>query len=140
MAYDAPSYDYARRVQETTHNKNMGDIAGDYGRFISQERFRRTTGDMGDQFRRQMPKVGSQFNRRGIYNSGLRQQGQRDFAQNYQQQLGRAQYDQAAEEQKFGLERSASDANYKILLQQLFEQLQGQRAQGYDPYAAVRQF
>jgi hypothetical protein len=138
MAYQTGVYDYTTRVNDLGKRKGLEDVAGDYGRFMSQERFRRQNADNTSAFQKRFPQIGSQFNRRGLWNSGLRQQGQRDFTQSFQDQQSRAQFDQGAEEQKFQLERTASDAAYQDALRQLFEQFSVQRAAGYDPFAAVR--
>jgi hypothetical protein len=138
MAYGTPIYDYEQKRSGLTQRKGLEDVGRDYGRFMSQERFRRNSADMGDRFRQGMPKVGSAFNRRGIYNSGLRQQGQNDFVKNYQQQVDRAQFDYGAEVQQDQLAQTTSDAAYRQALLDLFEQMQAQRAAGYDPFAGVR--
>jgi hypothetical protein len=138
MAYDTNAYSYTTATNDLAKRKGLEDVAGDYGRFMSQERFRRGNADRESAFKQRFPQIGSQFNRRGMWNSGNRLQGQRDFSQNFQDANSRAQFDQGAEEQKFQLERTASDAAYQAALQQLFEQFSVQRAAGYDPFAAIR--
>lgn len=138
MAYSTPSYDYGKATSRLAENKGYEDVARNYGRFMSQERFRRGAEDAGRQFQQKMPKVGTHYNRRGMWQSGLRQQGQRNFAQDYQRDLGRMQYDQAAAETGFDMQQAQSDAMFQRALLDLYEQLQGGRAAGYDPFAAVR--
>ncbi len=138
MAYGTPVYDYEQERSGLTQRKGLEDVGRDYGRFMSQERFRRQNMDQGQDFRDKFPKVGTHFNRRGMWNSGLRTQGQNRFAQDFAEQQGRTRFDQAAESAQTDLAQSMSDASYQQALLGLFEQLQSQRAAGYDPFAAVR--
>jgi hypothetical protein len=137
MAYGTPTYDYASGASALTQAKSAQDAAADYGRFMGQERFRRSTGQAEQGFKRQFPAVGQAFNQRGLWNSGQRQQGQQQFAQDYQTAMGNAQFEQAATDQGFQLQQNQRDAQYLLALQQLFEQIQAGRASQYDPYAAV---
>jgi len=136
--YGTPTFNYEQQRSALTQRKGLEDVGRDYGRFMSQERFRRQNKDQSDQFRDSMPKVGTHFNRRGMWNSGLRKQGQQRFAQDFADQQERSRFDQAAENSQTDLAQSTSDANYQIALLQLLEQLQGQRAAGHDPFAATR--
>jgi hypothetical protein len=138
MAYGTPVYDYEQQRSNLTQRKGLEDVGRDYARFMSQERFRRQNQDQSNQFRDNMPKVGTHFNRRGMWNSGLRRQGQQRFAQDFSQAQDRTRFDQAAEGTQFDMAQSMSDANHQQALLQLFEQLQQQRAAGYDPFSAVR--
>lgn len=138
MAYTTPTYDYERARSRIVEDKGTTDAMRDFGRFMGQERFRRSTEDAGRQFRQKFPKVGTHFNRRGMWQSGLRQQGQRDFAQDYQRDLGRLQFDQGAMNTQYDMQQTQSDTGFQRALLDLYEQLQGGRAAGYDPFAAVR--
>lgn len=138
MAYGTPTYNYEQQKSGLTQRKGLEDVGRDYGRFMSQERFRRNNQDQSAQFRDKFPKVGTHFNRRGMWNSGLRKQGQNRFAQDFAQAQDRSRFDQAAESSRFDMEQGMSDAFYQQALLSLFEQLQQQRAAGYDPFSAVR--
>lgn len=138
MAYGTPTFDYERRRSGLAQQKGLEDVGRDYGRFMSQERFRRQNQDMGTQFRDKFPKVGSHFNQRGLWNSGLRKQGQNRFAQDFEQAQSRSRFDQAADASMTDMAQTVSDSNYQQALLSLFEQMQAQRAAGYDPFAAVR--
>jgi hypothetical protein len=138
MAYGTPTYNYESSRSALTQNKGLEDVARNYGRFMSQERFRRAGEDQTLGFQRNMPKVGSRFNRRGMYNSGLRRQGQQEFANDFQRQQARLQYDQGAEATQADMAQAAADARYQQALLDLFERQQLERAAGYDPLAAVR--
>ncbi len=138
MAYGTPSYDYGVATSNLTARKGQEDVARDFGRFMGQERFRRSTQDNQQTFKRQFPNVASHFNQRGLHNSGLRQQGQRQFVQDYNQTQERSNFDRAAEVAGIDLQQTQSDANYQKALLDLYELYQGQRAAGFDPFAAVR--
>lgn len=138
MGYETPGYNYGRQVSNRAQNKGLTDAAEDYGQFLGQERFRRQQADMTQGFQRAMPKVGAQFAQRGMFNSGLRRQGQRDFATAYKDQLGRSQYDQAADQQQFTMKRGINDATYTQGLQTLFDEYKAAGLTGPDPFAAVR--
>lgn len=136
--YGTPNYDYTRATGQLAQNKALTDAANQYGRFLSQERFRRSGEDANLQAKRKFPKVGSHFNRRGLWNSGLRREGQQNFMQDYQRDVNRLQWDQGASEAGFEMRQAQSDASYQQALLDLYERLQAQRAASYDPFAAVR--
>lgn len=135
-AYGTPTYNYNKATSDLALNKGLSDAANEYGRFLSQQRFRRDQQDMGRQFKENMPRVGSSYNRRGIWNSGLRRQGQRQFGEQYNKALQRSQFDQGAADQQYTMAQSASDARYQKALLDLYEQLQSTRA-NTDPFANV---
>lgn len=135
-AYGTPAYDYNKGVSDMALDKSLNDAANDYGLFLSQQRFRRNQNDLGQNFRENMPRVGSSFNKRGIWNSGLRRQGQRKFGEQYNQALQRSQFDQGAEQQQFTMGRTADDARYQRALLDMYEKFQATRA-NTDPYANV---
>ena len=138
MAFQTPTYDFGSRQNRLTQNKGLQDSAQNYGRFLSQERFRRGLDDGQRQFQKRFPQVGRSFNARGLYNSGLRKQGQQEEAQDFQRQTDRYRFDQTANEFQFDNAQAARDAAYQDELLQLYAQMQQQRAAGYDPYAAVK--
>lgn len=136
--YSSPSYEYGQATNRLALEKSQSDAYQDYGRVLGQQRHRRNIEDMGRQFSQNFPRVGSSYNRRGMWNSGLRRQGQRDYAQDYNRSVQRANTDQAQEAQYFQLNRGISDASYQNALLNLYEQYQAARATGYDPFAAIR--
>jgi hypothetical protein len=140
MAYTTPTYDYGRQANDLTTNKGLQDNAQDYGRFLSQERFRRGLGDANRSFKQNFPKIGAGFNARGIYNSGLRKQGQQQEAEEYQRGVTNAQFEQGARETQFEQQRTMGNAQYQQALQTLFENMQRARATQFDPYAGVGGF
>ena len=138
MAFNTPTFDYSRATNNLTTDKGLQDNAQDYGRFLSQERFRRGLGDADRQFKDRFPKVGQGFQNRGMYNSGLRKEGQNKFAGDYQRNVNNARFDFGAQE--FGQEQSNTDrqAGYQRALLSLFEQLQQARGAGFDPFAGIK--
>jgi hypothetical protein len=138
MAYQTPTYNYETARSALTQNKGFEDVARNYGRFMSQERFRRSNEDMQQDFTRKFPKVGTAFNRRGMWDSGLRREGQQQFVGDYNRNQGRLQFDQAQEATRTDMDQARSDALYQQGLLQLLEQLNAGRASGFDPFAAVR--
>lgn len=133
-AYGTPAYDYTKGTSDLARNKTQSDAMNDYGRFISQQRFRRNREDAGLQVKRNFPRVGGGFNRRGIYNSGLRREGQQQYLGDYNRDVQRNLQDEQMENQGFDLQRSFGDANYQAALLDLFERFQGARA-NVDPFA-----
>ena len=105
---------------------------------MGQERHRRNLGDMNREFREGFPRVGSSFNQRGLWNSGLRRGGQREAVNHYARALERVNFDQAASESQFERERALSDSGYQQALLSLLEEYQRERTAGYDPFAAIR--
>lgn len=138
MVYGTPTYDYNQATNSLTQKKGLEDVGRDYGRFMSQERFRRRNMDEGTQFRDRFPKVGTHYNQRGMWNSGLRRQGQNRFAQDFSEAQSRSRFDQAAESAQTDMAQTTSDAQYQQALLQLFEQMKAQSAASYDPFAGIR--
>lgn len=135
-AYGTPAYEYAQGTSGLAQKKAQSDAANEYARFISQQRFRQQQQDLGQQFRRQMPKVGQSFQNRGLWNSGLRRSGQRQFAGDYNQALQRSQQAQAADDQQFQMQQNFNDQDYNLALMDLYQRFQAARA-NTDPFANV---
>ena len=138
MAYSTPQYDYTKSTNSATLNKGLQDISQNYGRFLSQERFRRGLGDANRQFKDQFPRVARNFNSRGIYDSGLRREAQQKNAQDYQRQTDRYRYDYAAEQNADQQAQGLRDAAYQNQLAALFEEFKRQQAAGFDPFANIK--
>lgn len=135
-AYGTPSYDYAKGTNQLAHNKGMSDTANEYGRFLSQQRFRRGREDAGTQMRRKFPKVGGHFQNRGMWNSGIRQEGQREFLGDYNQDIQRSLQDEQLANQGFDMQQTQSDALYQQALLDLYERFQAGRM-NTDPFAQL---
>ena len=138
MAYTTPRFDAGLAQSQLSTQKALTDSAADFGRFMGQQRHRRTTEEMGRGFSQNMPKVGRSFNARGMWNSGLRREGQRNFANDFGRAMGRVNEDQAAGEQQFIREQGLRDASYQQALLQIQEMVDKARAAGVDPFAAIR--
>lgn len=138
--YSTPTYDYGRQTNQLTTNKGLQDIAQNYGRFLSQERFRRGLSDANRTFKQdRFPQIGRSFNRRGMYHSGLRKQAQTREAQNFQRQTDRFRQDYGQEQAMMNQTQAFRDAQYQQAMLALFEDMQRQRAAGYNPYQGIVQ-
>lgn len=137
MSYSTPMYDYDTGVNNLTTQKGLSDIAQTYGRFLSQERFRRGNEDRGRQFHESFPRVGRSMNRRGIYDSGIRREAQQKLAEDFQRQGDRARWDFGAETQGQDIQGALGDAAFQQALFDLASQYQKSRATGFDPFAGL---
>lgn len=127
-AYNTPTADYTARTNDLAKQKGLQDATRQYSQHLSQERFRRGREDQSISYKRNFPKVGSSFNRRGMWNSGLRKSGQREFSGDFQRNVGRINWDQGVNDQRFALEQAQADAAYQGALQSLYDEYQGGRA------------
>lgn len=138
MAYQTPAYDYGKAQNKLSMNKGFEDTTRNYSRYLSQERFRRGREDMDRSFKRTFPKVGQSFNSRGMWNSGLRRGGQRQFTQDVGRDKSRLLEDQGNMNAGYQLQQTQADARYQMALQDLFDQMQAARAAQDDPFSGVR--
>jgi hypothetical protein len=138
MAYGTPVYDYEQARGGLAKKKALTDQSNDFGRFLGQERFRRDKEDMGKDFTQNFPKVGSSFNRRGIWNSGLRKKGQRTAVNATNQNYRRLAEGQATENAQWDMAQTNSDVGYENELLALYDRMQSTRAAGDDPFAGMR--
>jgi hypothetical protein len=138
MAYGTPRFDYGVQGAQLATSKALTDNAQQFGRFMGQERHRRSLSDMNRQFKQDFPRVGSSFNQRGLWNSGVRRQGQRNYAEGYGRAVERSRFDHAAEEANYSRDQTLRDAGHEQAMLALYEQMQRARAAGYDPYEALR--
>jgi hypothetical protein len=138
MAFSTPTYDYGRQTSDLSIRKGTSDVARNLGQFFSQERHRRDLEGLNRTFKDRFPQVGSSYNQRGLYHSGLRRAGQRREAEDYQRGVTAANIGQAENEIGMMTQAALSDAEYQQGLLQLFEDLQKARATGVDPFAAIR--
>ena len=125
--YSDPQGTYLRQTQGIQRQKGLEDATRQYAQGLSQERFRRNREDQTTSFKRNFPKVGTHYNRRGMWNSGMRQQGQREFAGDFQRNVGRTDWDQAAQNQAFQMDQVGSDAQFQAALQSVYDQMQREK-------------
>lgn len=137
MAYSTPTYDFGRQTNDLTTTKGLQDNAQEFGRFLSQERFRRGQSEANRVFQERFPKIGSSFNSRGLYHSGLRREGQRKEAEAFQRGTDNARFEQGAAETQMDMQQTMRDQQYQLALQSLVEQLQKARATTFDPFASI---
>lgn len=128
MSYSTPQYDYDRGVADLTLNKGVEDSTQAFGRFLGQQRYRRGLTDNANTFQRGFPKIGGGYNQRGLFNSGIRQGGQRQAAQDYSTATERLNTDEAAEAGQFQMGQGFRDAAFQARLLALYEELQRSRA------------
>ena len=136
MAYTTPTYEYGKSTSNLTRDKGVADQAADFGRFLGQERHRRGLEDTTRNFQQRMPKVAQSFQNRGFYNSGVRKQGQQQFAEGFQRDVSRQNYDWGLQESAYEMGKVNREADYQAALVELFERLQAARAQD-DPFAQI---
>lgn len=136
MAYSTPRYDYGVASANLAQRHSADQAVQQFGTFLGQQRYRRQAQDADMMFRRNLPRVSAQYNRRGAYNSGLRREGQQQYVGDYARQQQRMTEDEGNVAAQAQLQQTYQQAAYQQALQQLFEQYQAQRAQ-VDPFAAL---
>lgn len=112
------AYDYESRLADLQNRYNQDNAAQEYGRFISQQRFSRNRQDMNDQFAKAFPKFTGQWAGRlgsGIQ-SGVFRQGLTDSVNNFNQNMGRLDADNAAAEGQYQTDFAARQAAYQRML------------------------
>lgn len=134
MAYNTPRYDYGTASANLAQRHSAEQAAQSFGTFLGQQRFRRQSQDADMMFRRNLPRVAGEYNRRGAYNSGLRREAQQQYVGDYGRQQQRATEDEASMMSQAAMADTYRQAAYQAALQQLFEQYAVQRAQ-VDPFA-----
>ena len=128
MAYGTPVYNYERDRGGLARQKALTDQANEFGRFLGQERFRRSKEDLGESFERRFPKVGNSFSRRGIWNSGLRKKGQRTAVNAANKDFRRLAESQATENAQWDMRQTNDDVRYENELLALYDRMQASRA------------
>ncbi len=115
MAYNPPDYGgYERQKADVDYQYGSDSATNAYGRFLSQQRGRRSLGDMSRSFGRQTPKQVSSFGQRGLsgggITSGAMNQSMRNYVGDYARQYGRQQQDNTMELQQYDLNQANMDA------------------------------
>ena len=122
-SYSDPAGQYLQQRKSLRRQKGLEDSARTYAQGLSQERFRRNREDQTIGFQRSFPKVGQSFNRRGMWNSGMRKQGQQQQAGDFKRNLARTDWDQGAQNQGFEMEKASANARYRSALQEARDQM-----------------
>jgi hypothetical protein len=135
MAYGTPVYNYERDRGGLARQKALTDQANEFGRFLGQERFRRSKEDLGESFERRFPKVGNSFSRRGIWNSGLRKKGQRTAVNAANKDFRRLAESQATENAQWDMRQTNDDVRYENELLALYDRMQASRATSEQDFA-----
>ena len=135
MAYGTPTYNYEQARGGLARQKALTDQANEFGRFLGQERFRRSKEDLGESFERRFPKVGNSFSRRGIWNSGLRKKGQRTAVNAANKDFRRLAESQATENAQWDMRQTNDDVRYENELLALYDRMQASRATSEQDFA-----
>lgn len=127
-------------AQEAGVNQQYGQqiAANDYARTLAQQRHARQTGAFNTAQEQARNSVDDPYLRRGIFNSGIRQQGLTDFYNRESQQAGDMQLQQNQELSQLALQRQALQQQQQTALnkikmaqqQDVYNQLQTLKAAG----------
>lgn len=87
---------YQTRRNKLNYDYNASSAANQYGRFVGQQRFDRSRQDLMHQFAQQRQGFDNQYLKRGLFNSGIRNQGLVDYNMNRLNQTNALEQDRAA--------------------------------------------
>lgn len=137
---DYAGYDTQRRNINTDYAAKTA--AGDYGRFVAQQRGSRQVGDLSQQFQRGYPKLAADWGARGQtgprVQSGFYQQAMQQYLGDQQQSQARLGQDLANEQNGMQLSQAGLDAERARALADLEMQKQREIAALAQNIAAVR--
>lgn len=136
--YGSGRYDAGLQGAATQLEKRLRGQATELGRFYGQERFRRGSADAGRQFKDRFPKIGSSFQRRNLWDSGMRKQAQRKEANEFMRARNRARFDYGVEDLNYLIGGAMDNAGFQNQMLGIRENLGRQRATEFDPFAALR--
>lgn len=137
-AYKTPTADYTRKTNQLAQEHSAATAARQYSQYLGQERFRRGREDSTIGYKRNFPRVGSSFNRRGMWNSGLRKAGQKEFSGDYMRGMGRINWDQGVHDQQYAMQQAEADARYQRALQEAHDEFK-MNGVNVDPFKGSRQ-
>lgn len=125
MAYEdfGLSYEAPRRAAREQRDATMAQNA--YSRFLSQQRGTRDFATMERQGSRGLENLGSTLARRGLRNSGIRQQASGDYAQNWMNQRNDLLDALRQQMSQFDLEDASAMSGYNATVGEI--ELQKQR-------------
>jgi len=105
---------YESQAADVQYRYNTDKAANAYGRFLSQQRGSRSTGDLRQTYNRTLPSYKSQFGQRGLMgpgvNSGVQKRAMGNFLGDYTRDYSRAQSDATQEAQNYDLQSANLDA------------------------------
>ena len=127
--YQAPDYGgYERRKGDIEYKYGTDSTANAYGRFLGQQRYDRSSGDMTRGFERSYAPTKSRFGQRGLSGGGVRsgamQQSMGNYIGDYQRDYTRAAQDQTQANQQYDLQQ----ANYDQWRQQALQGVETDKA------------
>jgi hypothetical protein len=123
---------YNSQASDLQYRYNTDKSANAYGRFLSQQRGQRTTGDMSRDFGRALPSYKAQFGQRGLAGpdarSGVMRRSMGNYLGDYTTAYQRAQQDATQEAQQYDMANANLDAQYNNSLAALEQQKQDEIA------------
>lgn len=132
---------YQQRTNTENQQYGAKSAAGDYGRFVAQQRGSRQVGDMARQFQTGYPKLAASWGQRGArpgINSGFYQQAMQQYLGDQQRQQSYLSQDLANEQNQFGLTQASLDAQHQSALSDIDFQKQQEIAALAQNISAVR--
>lgn len=112
MAVDLSGYELQKRNINDDYAAKTA--AGNYGRFVAQQRGARTVGDLARNFQRGYGQQVTAYGARGMtgpnVHSGFYQQAMQRYLGDYQQNLNNANQDIANQNSQFDLDQASQDA------------------------------
>ena len=135
---------YNQQASDLQYRYNTDKSANAYGRFLSQQRGSRTTGDLSRGFNRQLPSYKAGFGQRGLAGPGVRsgsmQRSMGNFLGDYTTAYQRAQQDATQEAQQYDMASAGLDAQYNNSLAALEQQKQDEIANAALAIEALRPY
>lgn len=135
---------YAREANDLQYRYNTDRATNAYGRFLSQQRGRRSLGDLSRNFNRQLPSYRAGLAHRGMIgsgiNSGVMQRAMGNYLGDFSRDYGRIQQDATQEAQNYDLQAAQLDAAYNNSVLALEQRKQGSIANAAQAIEALRPY
>lgn len=135
---------YAQQSADANYRYNTDKANNAYGRFLSQQRGKRTLGDMSQNFNRALPNYKAGFGQRGLSGPGIRSgtmaRSMSNFLGDYATDYSRAQQDMTQEAQNYDLQSAQADAYLNNSLASIEQQKQDDIANAALAIEALRPY
>jgi hypothetical protein len=122
------AYAYERALNDLQQQHAATTGVAEFGRSLGQRRFCRDRDDFRRSFTQSQPSFGGGFAQRGMLNSGMYKQGQRDRYRDYQQTMADMGSQQQLQDMQWTEQARQRDAGYQNALLRLMEDFQAGRA------------
>lgn len=134
----AGMFNYETQLADLSNRYAQKSATDDYARLLGQQRFSRQKQDTTQGWMQAFPKFTGQWAGRlgNQVQSGVFRQDLTDSVNNFNQQLGRQDQDQATAEGQYQATQTMDAAGYQKALMAIQEQLLRERASA-DPYASL---